>query len=57
MRQTLTHRPSQPNLVVGWASGLLQVWPAEDPTITLRPSASPALRHAEDDLEAARLAS
>jgi hypothetical protein len=33
MRQTLNHRPSQPNLVVGWASGLLQVWPAEDLTI------------------------
>lgn len=39
MRQTLTPTPSQPNLVVGWASGLVQVWPAEDREITaVRPA-------------------
>jgi hypothetical protein len=26
-------RPARPNLVVGWASGLMQVWPAEDTAI------------------------
>jgi hypothetical protein len=28
-----TLRPNQPNLVVGWASTIVQVWPAEDPAI------------------------
>ena len=34
-------RPTQPNLVVGWASGLVQVWPAEDSTIDW-PASSPS---------------
>ena len=28
-----SHRSPQPNLVVGWASGLMQVWPAENTAI------------------------
>jgi hypothetical protein len=27
---TASTTPQQPNLVVGWAAGLVQVWPAED---------------------------
>jgi hypothetical protein len=54
MRQTLAHHPSQPNLVVGWAAGLVQVWPAEDLTIGAH-----LLCDADDDIdiEAPRLAS
>lgn len=54
MRQTRTHRPSQPNLVVGWASGLVQVWPAEDLSIGAR-----LVCHEDDDVhvEDTRLAS
>ena len=54
MRQTLTHNPSQPNLVVGWAAGLVQVWPAEDLSIGTH-----LVRHEDEevDVEAARLAS
>ena len=37
MRQTTTTSPSHPNLVVGWASGLVQVWPVEDSRIEARP--------------------
>jgi hypothetical protein len=33
MRQSTTLTPSQPNLVVGWASTIVQVWPAEDQRI------------------------
>lgn len=29
----VAHRAARPNLVVGWAAGLLQVWPAEDTSI------------------------
>lgn len=55
MHDTATPAPSQPNLVVGWAAGLLQVWPAEDRSIDLRPS-TPS-RGMADDRDAHRLAS
>lgn len=64
MHETVTLSPSQPNLVVGWAAGLLQVWPAEDHSIALRPvrrdlspSAALALGPSEHDVDAHRLAS
>jgi hypothetical protein len=33
IRTTRSTRPSRPNLVVGWAAGVVQVWPAEDLSI------------------------
>jgi hypothetical protein len=45
--------PHQPNLVVGWASGLVQVWPAEDTTI----AAPEAERHGDVRREQQRIAS
>jgi hypothetical protein len=42
---TDTTTPRRPNLVVGWAAGLVQVWPAEDDRIAQaranRPMAAP----------------
>lgn len=43
----------RPNLVVGWASGLVQVWPAEDTTI----GAPAAEVHAHVPCEQQRIAS
>lgn len=36
-----SHTTKQPNLVVGWASGLVQVWPHEDGRVAARRMSAP----------------
>lgn len=38
---TAATTPTQPNLVVGWAAGLVQVWPSEDGRIAARRMSAP----------------